>query len=326
MFSTRVHDLTRRTVLGAALSGLALSGTVRTGRAGGLSIGIGPWSTDDLKNIASILKGLSLDEDDEIRLGETYYQPILAVQGGAYASRTVQQAIKAFAAPLFATSRRSAFSWDITIVDNDTINAWALPGGKVAVNKGLLRYAASEHELAAVIAHEIGHAELSHAIAEMKKKSFVDGLSGVTQKALVTELKGDTATAASLGVGALRGPLTRLVTSGYARKSEYAADQHIVAIFRETGFDLREGANFYRTLMRTAPKKPKGTTSLFAGHPETRKRLEALLKAAPEAASPPDSSGTAPLSETPASQYSRTAFLRLKETFPTRRFYKFRET
>jgi len=298
-------QLTRRTILSALAS---LGAAAPAAARGGFSLGFGGFSTNDFKNIGKVLKGLSLGEPDEIRMGNTYYGPIVDAQGGAYANRSIQASIRRFAAPLFETSTRSNFTWEITVVDNDEINAWALPGGKVAVNKGLLRYAANRHELAAVIAHEMGHVELSHALSEMKKSSFVDGVSGVSQRALVTELKGGAGTAAGMGMGALRGPLTKLVTSGYARKSEFAADQHIITVFNQTGYDVVQGAAFYQTLLETIPKKSKGTTSLFAGHPQTKKRLAALLESAPDAQyqnAPPPSSD----------------FETLKKPFPTRRFF-----
>ena len=122
------------------------------------------------------------------------------------------------------------------IVDNNEINAWALPGGKVGINKGLLRYVDNEHELAAVVAHEVGHVELSHALSEMKKSSFADGFTGVAQKAMIMELENGAMAAA--GLGALAGPLMRLISAGYSRDNEFEADAHIANVFDVTGHDL----------------------------------------------------------------------------------------
>ena len=305
MTSTSTRRLTRRAAMGT-LMGLGFMAPAMARDV--FSLGIGSFNTNDLKNIGKMLKGLSLSEQDEIAMGEAYFGPIIDVQGGAYANRSVQSSVQRFAAPLFETSTRTNFAWEITVLDNNEINAWALPGGKIAVNKGLLRYIDTDHELAAVIAHEMGHAELSHALSEMKKGSFVDGLSGVTQRTLVSELKGGASTAAGIGMGALAGPLTKLVTSGYARKSEFAADQHIHSVFQQTGHDVTKGAVFYQTLLETIPKKSKGTTSLFAGHPQTKKRLTALLEAAPDA-------------QFQAVHTSPQDFKTLKKPFPTRRFF-----
>jgi len=300
----RNHHLTRR----AAAGGLLLS-TLFAAASARAQISIGPISTDDFKNLGKMLKGLSLNEEDEIRLGNTYYGPVIDALGGVYANRSVQSDIDRFAAPLFQSATRTNFAWEVTVVDNNEINAWVLPGGKLGVNKGLLRYVDSEDELAAVVAHEMGHAEKSHALGEMKKESFAEGLSGTAQKALVSEIDGTAGALAGAGVAVATGPMLRLVTSAYSRKDELEADQHIIEVFGRTGYDVRAGCRFYETLLETIPPKSKGTNSLFAGHPDTQKRLDALLEA---------SEGLTPSG---APTTGGQAYAGLKETFPTRHHY-----
>lgn len=296
--------LSRRFVTGAVIS-LGFLGA----KAARAQISIGGFSTDDLKNIGKMLKGLTLGEEDEIRIGDTYYGALVDVSGGAYANRSIQADLDRFSVPLFDTGTRENFAWEITVIDNDQINAWVLPGGKVGVNKGLLRYVDNEHELAAVIAHEMGHAEYSHALSEMKKSSFADGLSGTTQRALVSELGGTAGALSAAGVGVAAGPMLRLVTSSYSRKNELEADQHILSVFAHTGHDVRKGCGIYQTLLDTIPKKAKGTTSLFAGHPDTQKRLDVLLEASENLPALNDQA------EADAS------YMALKQTFPTRHHY-----
>src|SRR5262245_64184981 len=97
----------------------------------------------DLGTIFSVGKnlvdGLNLGEADEIQMGTELYQPFIAQSGGAYQNSRVQSAMRSFAQPIFATSKRANFRWEITVVDDNTVNAWALPAGKIAINKGLLR-------------------------------------------------------------------------------------------------------------------------------------------------------------------------------------------
>ena len=298
-------DVTRRLALGGMIAGGAYATSLlSSSTAEAFNVCVGGLCTDDIKNVGKMLGSAQINEDDEIRIGESYFGSIVDALGGSYANRSVQSAMDRFSATLFATSTRPAFSWDIVVIDNDAVNAWALPGGKIGVNKGLLRYAANEHELAAVLAHEMGHVDLSHAVAEMKKADFVEGFSGLAGKALVSELEGGGAAAA----GVLKGPLMRLVVSGYAREHEEEADAHIASVFDRTGHDLVKGAQFYQTMLQTIPKKSKGRTSLFAGHPDTKKRYELIMEAAAGR-----SSGTAGNS---------AAFADLKKPFPTRYFYK----
>ena len=108
--------------------------------------------------VAGVLGNMQFTEADEIAMGQNYYDRFIDQSGGVYNSRVDQEALRDFARPVFATSKRPGLPWDIVLIDNDTVNAWALPGGKVAVHKGLLRYVATPEELAAVLSHEAGHA------------------------------------------------------------------------------------------------------------------------------------------------------------------------
>lgn len=282
----------------------------------GLALGAGSAANAqfklDLGSIADIgrmLKGLTLDEEDEVALGNGLFGALIDAMGGSYRNSSAQSNVSKIAGSMFETSARRTFGWDVVIVDNNEVNAWVLPGGKVGVNKGLLRYVDNEDELAAVIAHEMGHAELSHAAKEMRQKSFYKGLSQAGQAAAISAIDSSEGRAgASIGMKTLEAPMLSLVTSGYSRKLELEADMHIVEVFGKTGYNVARGAGFYQTLLDLIPRRQKGTTSLFAGHPETQKRLAALQEAG----------AGAPQTEERISH----EFFFLKETFPTRKVYK----
>lgn len=261
-----------------------------------------------LRDIGRMLRGLNITEEDELALGRDLFGPLIDAMGGRYRNINVQLAISGLARPLFEASAREIFEWEIAVIDSNEVNAWALPGGKIGVNKGLLRYVDSEDELAAVIAHEMGHAEFSHAAKEMRKKAFYSGLSTAAQAAAVAAVDKEARIGTAAGAKGIELPMMRLVASGYSRDLEREADAHIVNIFAQTGHNVARGAVFYETLLDLIPKRRKGTTSLFAGHPETKKRLEALREA----------SEGAELHATAAS----FEFDALKQTFPTRRVYK----
>lgn len=277
---------------------------VATPARGQFSINLGK-----IADIGRMLRNISIDEDDEIRMGEELFGAIVSSAGGVYRNSAVQNAVAQIAASIFELSERERFAWEIAVVDNNEVNAWALPGGKVGVNKGLLRYVASEDELAAVLAHECGHAELSHAAREMKKKAFYSGLSGAAQTAAVAAI--DDAKV-SAGVSAVGAPLHSLVTSGYSRESEREADLHIIKVFGATGRNVHAGLGIFRTMLELVPRKSKRTTSLFSGHPQTIKRLEALREAAP--------------ADTGEAMPPSAAFATLKTAFPTRQIYMRRNT
>lgn len=301
------QTLTRRTMLRTA-TGLAAATTASPALAG-FSIGIGPISTDDFKALGRMFKNIDIGEDEEIAMGEGLLGPIVDSVGGSYQNSSVQSGIRRFADPLFAQSTRPNFNWEITVVDDNAANAWSLPGGKVAINKGLLRYVDNEHELAAVISHEMGHIEMSHAAKEIEKGAFWEGVSSVGQRVVQSELasKGAAGLVANAALAELQGPLVKLATSGYSKDAEREADQHVISTFSKSGHDADRGIRVYNTMLELVPKKSKGTTSLFSGHPDMKKRIKLLEEAAPA------SSG---------SGGNRQGFDALKKPFPTRNYFR----
>ena len=259
-------------------------------------------------SVQNLFEGLDLGEDDEIRIGEQLYPKMVDRSGGAYANRRVQAAMDRFAEPLIKTSERARFDWEITVINDNKVNAWALPGGKLGVNKGVLRYVDDESELAAVIAHEIGHAELSHGLKQLKSKKFTEGLSDAAQAAISTQVQTDQLLTDKV-IEQLEEPIHQMVTGGYSRDLERASDQHILELFAKTGHDPSKAANFFKLLLELVPKDNTDATSLFATHPETRKRIAAIEKQArrmSRSSVPPPAEG----------------FAAIKRTFPTRKIFR----
>jgi beta-barrel assembly-enhancing protease len=254
----------------------------------------------------SIFDAIKLGEADEIRMGSELYPRIIDQAGGTYKNQRSQSALQHFAAPLLATSKRPALQWEITLLDDSSVNAWALPGGKIAINKGLLRYARDENELAAVICHEMGHAELSHGLAEMRQQKFTQGFSEIGKQAIAQSRRDGSGALGAEFFNQVQGPLFKMISSGYSREHEGEADQHILSVFGRTGYEPSKAANFFRTLLDITPEGTQQTTSLYSTHPATRERISAIDSAARTMPPPP-----------PRSEVS-SDFSGLKKTFPTR--------
>jgi predicted Zn-dependent protease len=264
---------------------------------------------------ANVIASMRLTEADELAMGDNYYQRFIDESGGPYNSRNAQEALKRFAEPVIGTSRRPGLQWDIILLDNETINAWALPGGKLAVHKGLIRYVSTPEELAAVISHEHGHAELSHGIAQIKNKKFVQGMGGIAKQQIVEKVS--SSKAGALGaymtgevLTAFEGPVYEMITSGYSQDLEFAADGHIVPIFHAVGYDTGHATDFYNTLLRLVPPGTKATTSLYSTHPGTKDRIKKLDAAIKKDKSPMAASSTHP------------GWAELKQEFPTRTHFR----
>lgn len=262
-----------------------------------------------LSGAQDLFQGMSLGEADEIRMGEAFYGPFIDRSGGPYRNRAVQAAITQFATPIIRTSGRPQLPWEIVLLEDDTVNAWALPGGKLAINKGLVRYCDDPAELAAVIAHEVGHAELSHALAQMKNEAFTKGMTQVGREVLTQRLSGAGGALTGAVLDALQDPIYSMITSGYSQSSELAADAHVLKVFDLAGYDPAKASRFFRTLLQLIPSDAAGTTSLFSTHPGTRERIVKLDEQARK--------GNAP-----AFPAAERGWAELKSTFPTRRIYR----
>lgn len=306
----------RRVVTGlAGAAGVAVAGPALA--QFGFSLGGGgsnPFANEpstptiDLNKVFDMFGAVSLGEEDEILIGNQLYGKLIDRNGGAYRNRRVQGAVQRFTDDLLTASERPSLPWEITVVNDNTVNAWVLPGGKIAVNKGLLRYAENEAELAAVISHEIGHAELSHGLAMMKTERFSDGFSEVAKGALAVALQ-DSGGIDNNVVDLIGGPLMGMVQTGYSREYEDEADRHILKVFGETGHDPAKAADFFRTLLEVTPPGTGGTTSLFSTHPGTKERIEKIESTA-EGMPRPD---TVP---------NAKDFKAIKRTFPTRKRFR----
>jgi predicted Zn-dependent protease len=227
---------------------------------------------------ANIVGAYTAGEGDEIKMGETYYQPYLQKSGGTVADRNAQDALRRFAQPLIAAAQRRSLAWEITLVDNRQVNAWALPGGKMAINSALVSHCQTPDELASVIAHEIGHADLGHGLSQIRSQALLSGLGGLGKEALAS-FGGVGGAVTAQVLTAVEGPLYGLILTGYSRTNEFEADAHILQIFEKTGYDPAKADDFFRTLLKLHPEG-SATTSLFSTHPGTTERIARIEEAA----------------------------------------------
>lgn len=231
-----------------------------------------------INSAAQVVGAYTAGEGDEIKMGESFYPDYLKKSGGAYADRNAQDALRKFAQPLLAAADRKALPWEVTLVDNKQVNAWALPGGKIAINSELVRQCAHPDELASVIAHEVGHADHGHSLAQIQNQALLSSVGGLGKEALSGWLGGGVLGGEVLT--ALEGPLYAMILTGYSRTHEFEADAHILRIFQQTGNDPARADDFFRTLLRLNPESSSETTSLFSTHPGTTERIARIEESA----------------------------------------------
>ena len=316
------RDIITKFALGGALAltGCQNGGGLVEALSPGMKVACGGSFANSLGSMASSVchsfSGVEITENAEIQLGRGLYPRAIAASGGAYPNRQAQMALARFAAPLFAASQRSTFHYEITLLNDDTVNAWSLPGGKIGVNKGLIRYCASEDELAAVIGHEMGHADLSHVKIEMQDRQVFQNLSDSGKQHLQDVVSTKTGNVPIVNnvtaqiLTQLEGPIIDIAMSGYSINHEEQADQHILEVFSGTAHDPTHASIFFHTLLEIIPPRTSKRNSLYSTHPKTLERIR-LIDA--KAASMPHPAGA------PRGQ---TAFASLKQTFPTRQVFR----
>ncbi|MCE9613074.1 MAG: M48 family metallopeptidase [Lentisphaerae bacterium] len=171
------------------------------------------------------------------------------------------------------------------IFDSDEINAFAAPGGLIFLSRGMLRLCKTEDELAAVLAHEVAHVNLGHAIAAISNSRWTQAftiLGTEGAKSFGGEQLSQLTTAFE---GSIDDITSKLVTSGYARGQERAADALAVTILRRVGYD--PGA-LARVLGNMAHDLKPGGVDFAKTHPPPQARIADLskMKFAPPAPAP----------------------------------------
>ncbi|MDX8396462.1 MAG: M48 family metalloprotease [Mariprofundaceae bacterium] len=180
-----------------------------------------------------------------------------------------------------AVSDRTELFYRFHVVDDGTINAFALPGGHIYIHRGLLTHFNSEAELAAVLGHEIGHVTARHAVRRhTQAQAYKLGMVVASVFAPIPR-----------GVSPLTDLLAQSIIMGFGREQELQSDTLSLSYLARAGYDVHATINMLETLgrlsairneeKRDAGEEVKTYHGAFSSHPETKKRIEeAVAKAA----------------------------------------------
>ena len=113
-----------------------------------------------------------MSESQEIAMGKKYHAQILQ-QTSAYEDPELQAYVQRIGDSLSSKSHRPNLFYRFTVLDSPDINAFALPGGYIYINRGLMAYLSSEEELAAVLGHEIGHVTARHSVKQYSQSQIL---------------------------------------------------------------------------------------------------------------------------------------------------------
>ena len=199
------------------------------------------------------------------------------VQLGKQFSREIEKEMKIYSDPIVTAyidrlgqrlanhSQRQNITYHFKVVNTEAVNAFAVPGGYLYVNIGLIRAAENESELAGVIGHEIGHVVGKHGVKQMTRQL---GLAAVAQLAL-----GENQSKLEQMVAGLA---TNGVLVKYGRDAEREADGYAVQEMYDAGIDPEGMATFFEKLLKLQKGKPSKLEQMFSTHPPTAERIAAV--------------------------------------------------
>ena len=203
-----------------------------------------------------------LSESQEIALGEKNYLANQQASGGPFLlDEPLTRYVSDLGAKLAAVSDRPTLPYEFVVLNSGVPNAWAMPGGKIAINRGLLVLLESEAELAAVIGHEIVHAAARHTAQAQTRQTALS--AGVVGLELLTGQRLGQLQQTGVKYGG------QLLLSRYGREQELEADLYGMRYMAKAGFDPEGAVQLQQKFVQLSAQRGQQNTleALFASHP-----------------------------------------------------------
>jgi predicted Zn-dependent protease len=238
--------------------------------------GIGPQATASLP-AKTIDASISPDVLRE-------HQRILAAYGGVYNDPRLQSLIEQMVDRLVAASDRPDLHYKVTVLNSQSVNAFALPTGHLYVTRGLIALANDDSELASVLAHEMGHVIARHA--ELREEH-------AREAELVSRVVSDVVTDPAAGALALA--KSKLALASFSRAQEFEADSIGVGIAAHAGYDPYGAVRFLTAMEHNAELRPEQSATMnpaapdfLSSHPATPERVANAITIARQYRAPAD--------------------------------------
>lgn len=216
-----------------------------------------------------------ISEAQEIEMGRAGAVDV-AQAIGLHPDAALQTYVDRVGQAIAARGERPALAWSFRVVDDASLNAFALPGGYIFITRGLLTHLSNESELAGVLGHEAGHVTARHAVQQLSRQQVAS--LGLGIGAAVSPTIARYAPLASAGVG--------LMFLKYGRDDETEADRLGFRYALGSGYDVREMRNVFTMLDGAAKQAGVGRLPTWQStHPDPGDRVRAidrLVSAAPQ--------------------------------------------
>jgi len=208
-----------------------------------------------------------VSESQERAIGAEQYESSQQSQGGEFVVDPVLTEYVSTVGQRIAAVSDRPLDYEFVVLNNSVPNAWALPGGKIAVNRGLLTELNNEAELAAVLGHEVVHAAARHGAQAITRGTLLQGALVASAIAASDNDYADYIVGASQ-LGA------QLITQSYGREAEREGDYYGIQYMLRAGYDPRAAVSLQRTFVRLSEgRNPGWIEGLFASHPPSEERV-----------------------------------------------------
>lgn len=215
-----------------------------------------------------------VSEGQELQLGEKEYAPTRQAEGGDYELMPELTAYVNEVGQKLAAVADRKLPYEFKVLNSSVPNAWALPGGKIAVNRGLLVELQNEAELAAVLGHEIVHAAARHGAKAQERGTLLQ--AGMAAAQIGAAMGGMDQQLAGLVLGGA-GVGAQLVQTRYGREHELESDLYGMRYMKAAGYDPAAAVTLQETFVRLSKAQGRSQdwlSGLFASHPPSEERVE----------------------------------------------------
>jgi beta-barrel assembly-enhancing protease len=232
--------------------------------------------------LAVSMTACGVSQQQEIEIGQDYSRQINA-QLPIISDPEINRYVNVLGDQMARLTSRADLPWRFYVVDSKEVNAFAVPGGYVYVNRGLIERTSKMDELAGVLGHEIGHVVRRHSIQQMEKAQGAN--VGVTLACILTNICNSQAAQAGINIAG------SAVFAKFSRQDELEADQEAVTNTMRANINPEGIVSMFQKLMEERRTRPSAVEGWFATHPLEEDRIAAAQ---------------ALINQIPASQRSKT--------------------
>lgn len=224
-----------------------------------------------------VLAACGISTQQEVQMGQQYSQQINA-QLPIVSDPEINRYINVLGDSIASLSDERNLDWRFYVVDSKEVNAFAVPGGFIYINRGLIERSQNLAMLAGVLGHEIGHVTERHSVQQMEKMQQAN--IGVTLACILTKVCENQAAGTLINVAGTA------VFAKFSRDDEREADRDGITFVTRAGIDPRGIPAMFRVLLEERRRQPAAVDGWFSTHPLEEDRIaetEAMIKQIDEA-------------------------------------------